>query len=91
MGAAVEAPEDMTSEMDGEAANAPGSRWIMDWARTAELLAVAGSRAVAEQPQDLLHGDDRSKRMVVNADHGPRLLVGRLWLGVDAASPVGAV
>ena len=68
----MEAAEDVTSEMGGEAARCAGSRWIVDGARTAELLAAAGSVAVAEQPEHLLHRDGRSQRRVINAGRVPR-------------------
>ena len=68
----MEAAEGMTSEMDGEAAQRAGSQWIVDGARTAELLAAAASGAVSEQFKDLLHGDGRSQSMVIDAGHGPR-------------------
>jgi hypothetical protein len=92
LGAAVEAAEDMTVEVDREAASIVVGAWIVDGASAAKLPAAAMQGLEAQQSEDLLDRDRGPQGLVVDAGHGEHgrglLAAG---LGVQALRSMSAI
>ena len=69
LGSAAETAEDMTAQMGREAAPIASRSWIVNRARSTQLLISTAERLISQQPQNLLHRDRGAEGLIVDAGH----------------------